>query len=130
MRLRKTGGKESTINERTTMAEKPLGDKAAEKAAEPMKLAEAVRIVNAAIEEETRRLKEIAATEALEPIMLEGRTVSCYYVQLMIDPAKAAPVMLDYCYPMYKVLEEDAPQEMWDALARLVGLDEVISVDI
>lgn len=38
--------------------------------------------------------------------------------------------LLDYWYPVYKVLEEEAPQGMWDELARLVGLDSVFSVDL
>lgn len=113
------------------MAETPSGEqKSTDKTKETMQLSEAVRIVNSAIDAETKRLKSITESEDQGPIMLEGRTTSCYYVQLMIDPAKVAPIMLDYWYPAYKVLEEDAPQGMWDELARLVGLDEVISVDI
>lgn len=113
------------------MAETPSGEqKSTGKAKENMQLSEAVRIVNAAIDAETKRLKNIAESEDQGPIMLEGRTTSCYYVQLMIDPAKIAPIMLDYWYPVYRILEEDAPQAMWDELARLVGLDEVISVDL
>ena len=113
------------------MAETPSGEqKSTDKTKETMQLSEAVRIVNSAIDAETKRLKSITESEDQGPIMLEGRTTSCYYVQLMIDPAKVAPIMLDYWYPAYKVLEEDAPQGMWDELARLVGLDEIISVDI
>ena len=113
------------------MAETPSGEqKSTGKAKEAMQLSEAVRIVNAAIDAETKRLKQIAEGECQEPIMLEGRTTSCYYVQLMIDPAKVAPVMLDYWYPVYKVLEEDAPQAMWDELAEMVGLGEVYGGDI
>ena len=60
-----------------------------------MQLSEAVHIVNAAIKAEKERLKRIAESEGEGPIMLEGWTTSCYYVQLMIDPAKVAPIMLD-----------------------------------
>ena len=113
------------------MAETPSGEQeSTDKTKGAMQLPEAVRIVNAAIKAEEEHLRQISEGECQEPIMLEGRTTSCYYVQLMIDPAKVAPIMLDYWYPAYKVLEEDAPQGMWDELARLVGLDEVISVDI
>ena len=86
------------------MGETPSGEtKSTDKAKESMKLSEAVRIVKAAIDAETRRLKQLAESEEEGPIMLEGRTTSCYYVQLMIDPAKVAPVMLDYWYPAYRV---------------------------
>ena len=113
------------------MAETPLGEqKTTGKPKEVMQLSEAVHIVNAAIKAEKERLKRIAESEGEGPIMLEGWTTSCYYVQLMIDPAKVAPIMLDYWYPVYRVLEEEPPQEMWDAMARLVGLEEVCSVDL
>lgn len=62
--------------------------------------------------------------------MLEGETSAGFTVQVMVDPARMAKVMLDYDYPLYTVLEDDCPQEMWNALARMVGLESVYSVDI
>ena len=93
-------------------------------------LSEAVRIVRAAIKAEEDRLQRIADSQEEEPIMLEGETSAGYIVHVMSDPAKVAKVLLDYDYPLYKVLEEDWPQEMWDALAQMVGLESVYSVDM
>lgn len=113
------------------MAETPTGEqKSTDKTNKDTPLSEAVRIVNAAIKAEEDHLKRIAESECESPVMLEGRTATCYFVQMMIDPAKAAQIMLDYQYPIYKVLGEDAPQDMWDAMARMVGLDDVCSVDL
>lgn len=94
------------------------------------KLSEAVRIVREAISNEENRLKQVADEKEGDPVMLEGETTAGYAVQMMVDPAQVAKIMLDYWYPVYKVLEEEAPQGMWDELARMVGLDSVFSVDL
>ena len=113
------------------MTETPSGEqKSTDKTKETMQLSEAVRIVKAAIDAEEKRLEQIAEGTDQEPIMLEGETSAGYDVQMMIDPAEVARIMLEYWYPVYKVLEEDAPQEMWEALAKMVGLEEVYGVDI
>lgn len=101
-----------------------------QKSTDKTKLSEAVRIVQEAISAEENRLKQITGGEEDDPILLEGETSTGHIVQMMIDPAKVAKIMLDYGYPLYKVLEEDAPQGMWDELARMVGLDSVFSVDL
>ena len=113
------------------MTETPSGEqKSTDKTKETMQLSEAVRIVKAAIDAEEKRLEQIAEGTDQDPIMLEGETSAGYAVQMMVDPAKVARIMLDYWYPVYRVLEEDAPQEMWEALAKMVGLEEVGGVDI
>jgi len=106
------------------------GQKSTGKAKPDMSLSEAVRIVRAAIKAEENRLQQIAGSQEEDPVMLEGETSTGYIVHVMSDPAKVAKVMLDYDYQLYKVLEEDWPQEMWDALARMVGLEGVYSVDM
>ena len=95
-----------------------------------MSLADAVRIVKAAIDAEETRLKQLAADPEADPVMLEGETSARFDVQMMVEPAIIAKIMLKYEYPVYKVLEEDAPQAMWDELAEMVGLGEVYGVDI
>ncbi len=113
------------------MAEEQVGEKkSSTEKKESMELAEAVRIVNAAIKAETERLERITKEEEQDPIIIEGETSTGYQVQLMFDPAKAAKIMLDYWYPAYKVLGEEAPREMWDSLARQAGLEDVYYVDI
>lgn len=113
------------------MAETPSGEpKSTDKAKEAMQLSEAVRIVKAAIKSEEDRLKRIANSEGEAPVMMEGMTAERFLVHLMIDPAIVAKIMLDYWYPVCSVLGEDAPLDMWGAMARMVGLEEVSSVDL
>lgn len=113
------------------MAETPSGEqKTTDEAKEAMQQFEAVRIVNAAIKSAEDRLKRIANSEGEALVEMEGITTEGFLVHLMIDPATVAKIMLDYWYPVYSVLGEDAPPDMWDAMARMVGLDEVSSVDL
>lgn len=95
-----------------------------------MKLREAVRIVNAAVAAEEKRLQEIAEKTGQDSILLEGETEVGCYARLMADPSMVAKVMLDYGYPMYRVLDAEAPQGMWDELARMTGLASVFAADI
>ena len=104
--------------------------KSTDQANELMTLSEAVRIVREAINAEENRLKGIANSEENDPVMLEGETSTGYYAQMLVGSAKAAKIMLDYQYPLYKVLQEDAPQGMWDELARMTGLYSVCTVDL
>lgn len=113
------------MTEPTTGEQKPT-----EKTNPAPELSEAVRIVRAAIKTEEDRLRQIADGQEYEPILLIGETAEGYDAHIMADPSKVAKVMLDYDYPLYKVLEEDWPQEMWDALAQMVGLESVYSVDM
>ena len=95
-------------------------------------LAAAVRLVNQAIDEYYHRLKAITESDesALHPVMIEGITTRCYTVQALVNPQPLAEIMLGYDYPMYHVLEQDAPQAMWDDMARQVGLETVTAVDL
>ena len=92
-------------------------------------LAQAVKIVNEAIRAEEQRLRKIASAEEQDPVMVEGTTTAGYGCQLMVDPKDAAKIMLDYDYPVWKVLEADAPNGMWEDLGRKFGLESVSSVD-
>ena len=101
-----------------------------DQANEAMTLSQAVRIVRGAIAAEEERLKQLANDEAY-PFLLEGETATGFTVRVIIDhPEKVLQILLDYQYPLYKVLEEDAPQEMWNELARMVGPKNVGSVDL
>lgn len=93
-------------------------------------LREAVAAVNEAINKERQRLLEISQKEEQEPICIEGETSTGYYCRLMVDPKDAAKIMLDYDYPLYSVLNEDAPDMMWEDLGRKYGIMTVCSVDI
>ena len=88
-------------------------------------LANAVKIVRAAIEAKEAEYRKIASTEEQEPVQVEGTTKTNFGVQLMVDPKDAAQVFLDYNYATWSILEEDAPDEMWDQFARIYGLDSV-----
>ena len=103
-----------------------------EEQAKPTKeeLAQAVKIVNEAIRAEEEKLKKIASTEEQAPIMIEGTTSAGYCCQLMASPKDAARIMLDYNYPTWKVLEEEAPCGMWEDLGRKFGLESVSSIDL
>ena len=93
-------------------------------------LAKAVKLVQAAIRAEEARLKQIAEAEEQDPIMLEGVTYKDYPCHLMVDPKDVAEVFLEYHYPMWSILEEEPPEEMWHLLAERYGLDAVCSVDL
>ena len=91
---------------------------------------EAVKIVNAAIREKEEYYKKVSKTDEQPPIMLEGRTEKGYSCQLMVDPKDVAKIFLDYGYATCCVLGEEAPMDMWDALAEYYGLDAVEGVDL
>ena len=112
------------------MTKPTTGEQSTAKQTEPTSLSDAVRIVKAAIESEEARLKQLAADTEADPVMLEGETSARFDVQMMVEPSVIAKIMLKYEYPVYKVLEEDAPQGMWDELAEYVGLGEVYGIDI
>ncbi len=95
---------------------------------EKNRLSDAVRIVKEAIDTERKRLEAIKEDD--DPIMLVGETVTGYYAQLMVNPKTVARIMLDYDYPLWTILDEEAPQGMWDQLAKVFGLDCVSEVDI
>lgn len=94
------------------------------------KLSAAVKLVNEAILAECKRLEVLAKTEESDPILVEGETSAGYYCQMMVDPKDVARILLDYNYPVWCVLEEDAPDAMWEELGREFGLKTVCSVDL
>lgn len=94
------------------------------------KLASAVKIVNEAIYTECQRLEEAARIEESEPVFVEGETPAGYYCHLMVGPKDVAKIMLEYDYPVWHVLEEDAPDGMWEELGRKFGLKSVCSVGL
>ena len=112
------------------MTKPTTGEQSTPKQTEPISLSDAVRIVKAAIDAEETRLKKLANETEGDPVMLEGETSARFNVQMMVEPSIVAKIMLKYEYPVYKVLEEDAPQAMWDEMAEMVGLGEVYGVDI
>jgi len=93
-------------------------------------LTKAVKIVRKAIQDLETNYKKIANTEEQDPVLLEGDTRTGYACQMMVDPKDVAQVFLDYEYPMWRILEEEPPEAMWNRLAEIYGLDAVCSVDI
>lgn len=94
------------------------------------KFAEAVKLVNEAIHKYEKELEEIVKGEENNPIMVEGETTAGYYCQMMVDPKDVAKIILDYNYPVWRVLGEDTPDGMWEDLGRKFGLVVVSSFDL
>ena len=94
------------------------------------KLSAAVKLVNEAILAEHKRLEALAKTEENDPILVEGETSAGYYCQMMADSKDVARILFDYNYPVWRVIEEDAPEGMWEELGREFGLKTVCSVDL
>ena len=94
------------------------------------KLSIAVKLVNEAIRAEHQRLEGIAEAEESEPVLVEGETSAGFYCHMMVGPKDVAKIMLEYDYPVWSVLEEDAPGAMWEELGREFGLKTVCSVDL
>ena len=90
----------------------------------------AVPIVNAAINEYREKLERIINAKENDPIMVEGLTTADYPVQMMVDPKEIAKILLDWEYPTYRILENDAPEGMWEELGRHFGLSSVSSFDL
>ena len=94
------------------------------------KLASAINLVNEAIREEYKRIEGITKTEEEEPIMVEGETTAGYFCHLMVDPKDVAKIAIEYNYPVWHILGEDYPDEMWEELGRKFGLATVCLVDL
>ncbi len=90
----------------------------------------AVNLVNEAIKAERSRLEEIAKTEEGDPILIEGETTAGYFCQMMVDPKDVAKIALEYNYPVWHILQEDCPDDMWEDLGRKFGLATVSSMDL
>lgn len=94
------------------------------------KVMEAVRVVNEAIRALRKHYEEIATKEEQSPVSLEGRTKTGHEATLMVDPKEVAEIFLDYDYPTWNILDEEAPDGMWIGLAIHFGLDSVDFVDL
>lgn len=90
----------------------------------------AARLVREAISGYREKLEQAAKTEEGDPIMVEGVTTAHYDCQLMVDPKDVARIILEYDYPTYHILGEEAPIEMWEALGRRFGLLRVSGFDL
>lgn len=72
-------------------------------------------------------LKEDATPD---PVLIEGETRKGYYCQLMVDPREIAQILLNYNYPVCRILDDEAPEAMWRDLGEKFGLDSVTSFDL
>lgn len=95
-----------------------------------IKLEDAVAVVQKEIRDLRAKYESVAKTEEQDPIMVEGETSAGYFCQLMVDPKDVAKILLEYDYPVWRVLGEDAPDAMWEDLGRKFGLEHVCSVDL
>ena len=95
-----------------------------------IKLNDAVAVVQKEIRDLRAKYETIAKTEEQDPITVDGKTSTGYYCQLMVDPKDVAKILLEYDYPVWRVLGEDAPDAMWENLGRKFGLESVCSVDL
>ena len=62
--------------------------------------------------------------------MVEGETIAGYFCQLKVNPQEIAKILLEYDYPVWRVLGEDAPSAMWEDLGRKFGLMTASSLDL
>ena len=98
---------------------------------EKERLAEAVKLVNDAIAKETKRLQDILdGDDEQSPVVVEGETFENYYCQLMVNLKEVARIMLDYDYPTWRILGEDAPDGMWSDMGKKFGIKAVSGVDL
>ena len=95
-----------------------------------IELKDAVAVVQKEIRDLRAKYESVAKTEEQDPILVEGETSAGYCCQLMVDPKDVAKILLEYDYPVWRVLEEEAPDEMWEDLGRKFGLEHVYSVDL
>ena len=98
-----------------------------------MNIKQAVTLVQEKISDYRTGLEGITLTNPdieLDPVLVEGETSKGFMVQMFVDPRIPARVLLDFDYPIYKVLGEEPPREMWNRLAMTLGLDDIISVDL
>lgn len=90
-------------------------------------------IINQKISDERTKLEALTLLKpdaTPDPILIEGETEIGYYCQMMVNPCDCAPILLKHDYPIYKVLQEDFPEEMWEELGRKFGIKTVTSVDL
>ena len=94
---------------------------------EKTKLAEAVKIVNAAITKK-RQAIEGAMNDEDNMVEIEGETRTGYITSSLVETKNIGEILLDHDYQIYDVLEEDCPQSMWCDLADEVGLESVFAI--
>jgi hypothetical protein len=90
-------------------------------------------IINQKISDERTKLEAFTLLKpdaTPEQILIEGETEMGYYCQIMVDPRDCAPILLKYDYPIYKVLQEEFPEGMWEELGRKFGIKTIMSVDL
>lgn len=112
------------------MIERHSGDQLSTKESRGTIISEAVRLVNAEIETARKRLEDISQTKEADPILVDGETPTKHHAHVMASPSEIAKIMLEYDYHLWNSLEQDAPDDMWLAIAEMVGLESVFSVDI
>ncbi len=95
-----------------------------------IKLENAVAVVQKEIHNLRTKYGTIAKTKGQNPIMVEGETSTGYYCQLMVDPKDVAKILLEYDYPVWRVLGENAPDAMWEGLGRKFRLEHIYSVNL
>lgn len=66
----------------------------------------------------------------MDPVLLTGETATGHACQMMVDPRQIAPILLDFDYPVYRILSDEVPYGMWEALATEFGLESVDSFDL
>ncbi len=88
----------------------------------------AVKIVQTAIHSMEAKYRNIVSTDEPVSIMLGGETSTGYYCQVQVDARNVVDVLLEYKYPLWHTLGEDAPLQMWDELASICGLEKVLDI--
>lgn len=69
-----------------------------------IKLEDAVAVVQKEICDLRAKYESVAKTEEQDPIMVEGETSAGYFYQLIVDPKDVAKILLEYDYPVWRVL--------------------------
>ena len=95
-----------------------------------IELKDAVAVVQKEIRDLRAKYESVAKMEEQDPILVEDETSAGYCCQLMVDPKDVAKILLEYDYPVWRVLEGEAPDEIWEDLGRKFGLEHVCSVDL
>lgn len=96
-------------------------------------LAHARDIINQKISDERTKLEAFTLLKpdaTPHPVCVEGETETGYYCQMMVDPRDIAPILLRHDFPIYKVLGEEFPDELWQDLGHKLGLATVNGVDL
>lgn len=90
----------------------------------------AVAIVQKEINNLRAKYEAVAKEDEQDLIMIEGETIAGYACQLLVDPKEFARILVDYDYALYRALNEEAPDDMWEDLGRKFGIKYVCAVDM